>query len=303
MSKKDSLNPKDLLEGLYGILKNNGERLDEKAKSISQQHLFGAIKSAQEGSKPISKKIGKLAKDISKTDVRDFAKTKHKGLPEKKIKKEDTIEDESLKMFDRHTVGKRAGAGQGDNPWNHLHKKGRGFKGRTRTRVKEEGDMEECGTLSDSLKAFNLEEAILDMYEIMIQEGKIQPDRLYKSLLETDIHANPNKMEKDHVSSFKGAVSMPGISQNKSNGNAYTQYRFGIALAGAPEYPTQAAGAFAGDPLLSTYTDEELEMVNSAAQMVGAGPIKKLGNNRSTELDNTNTQSAISPAKKNKYGI
>ena len=302
MSKKDSLNPKDLLEGLYGILKNNGERLDEKAVSKSQQKFMGMVHAAQKGEKAASPQVAKVAKSMGKKDAKDFAKTKHKGLPEK-IKKEDTIEDESLKMFDRHSVGKRSGPGQVDNPWNHLHKKGRGFKGRTRTRVKEEGDMEECGTLSDSLKAFNLEEAILDMYEIMIQEGKIQPDRLYKSLLETDIHANPNKMEKDHVSSFKGAVSMPGISQNKSNGNAYTQYRFGIALAGAPEYPTQAAGAFAGDPLLSTYTDEELEMVNSAAQMVGAGPIKKLGNNRSTELDNTNTQSAISPAKKNRYGI
>jgi len=127
--------------------------------------------------------------------------------------------------------------------------------------------------------------------------------KIYEIITESDTPADAKKMPNDQVSAFKGAISMPGISQNKSNGSSYLQYRFGLALAGAPEYPTQAAGAFAGDPLLSTYTDEELEMVNSAAKMVGAGPIKKLGNNRSTELDNTNTTSVVAKPKKNKYGV
>lgn len=314
MSKKESLNPKVLLEGLHSILKNNGNTLDEKSVSKNQQQFMGMVHAAQKGKKAASPAVAKVAKSMKKKDVTDFAKTKHKGLPTK-VKKEDTIEDEGLSMFSRHNVGKRAGAGQADNPWNHLHKKGRGFKGRTRKRVREE-----CGgvgivdkqnstpdvgskTLQKNLAAFSLEEAMLDMYQTMIREGKVKPDFLYKQLMETDIHANPSEIPTDQVKAFKGAISMPGISQNKSNGSSYTQYRFGIALAGAPEFPTKAAGAFAGDPLLATYTDEELEMVNCAAKMVGAGPVKKLGNNRSTELDNTNTQSVIGQAKKNKYGI
>jgi len=64
-------------------------------------------------------------------------------------------------------------------------------------------------------------------------------------------------------------------------------------MAGAPDYPTKAAGAFAGDPLLSTYTDVELEIINAAAKMVGAGPVKRVTDNRSTELDNTNTRSPV----------
>lgn len=314
MNKKESLNPSILLEGLCSILKNNGERLDEKAVSKSQQKFMGMVHAAQKGEKAASPEVAKVAKSMGKKDAKDFAKTKHKGLPEK-IKKEDMVADEELSMFSRHSVGKRAGAGQGENPWNHLHKKGRGFKGRTRKGVREEcggvGIVNKQnstvdvgpGTLAKNLKAFNLEEALLDMYDTMIREGKVKPDTLYKTLMETDIHANPNEMPADQVKAFKGALSMPGISQNKSNGSSYTQYRFGIALAGAPEFPTQAAGAFAGDPLLATYTDEELEMVNAAAKMVGAGPVKKVGNNRSTELDNTNTQSTIGQAKKNKYGV
>ena len=63
------------------------------------------------------------------------------------------------------------------------------------------------------------------------------------------------------------------------------QWRFGIAMAGAPDYPTEPAGAFAGDPLLATYTDADLAIINAAAKMVGAGEVNKLTDNRSTEAD------------------
>lgn len=118
-----------------------------------------------------------------------------------------------------------------------------------------------------------------------------------------DKHADLKNIPQDQVAAIKGAITMPSISQNKSNGSSYLQYRFGIALAGAPEFPTQAAGAFAGDPLLASYTDEELEIVNAAAQSVGAGPIRRLSSNRSEELSNTNKVSPVAPKKKNQYGV
>ena len=46
-------------------------------------------------------------------------------------------------------------------------------------------------------------------------------------------------------------------------------------------------------PILSAYTDQELEMINAAAKMVGAGPVKRMTNNRSEELSNTNKASAV----------
>lgn len=98
----------------------------------------------------------------------------------------------------------------------------------------------------------------------------------------------------DHSKAIKGAMSIPGISLNKSNGSSYLAYRFGLAMAGAPDYPTKAAGAMSGDPLLTSYTDAELEIINAAAKMVGAGQVKRLNSNRSEELDNTNTVSPIS---------
>jgi hypothetical protein len=117
--------------------------------------------------------------------------------------------------------------------------------------------------------------------------------RAYEFIAESDTPAQPHDMPEDQIAAIKGAVSMPDISMNKSNGSAYLQYRFGLALAGAPDYPTKAVGAMAGDPLLSTYTDAELEMINAAAKMVGAGRVLKMSDNRSRELNNVNKTSPV----------
>jgi hypothetical protein len=44
---------------------------------------------------------------------------------------------------------------------------------------------------------------------------------------------------------------------------------------------------------MSTYTDEELDMINAAAKMVGSKGMEKLSNNRSTEIANTNVKSPL----------
>ncbi len=110
-----------------------------------------------------------------------------------------------------------------------------------------------------------------------------------------DVPASAKKLPKSQVSAIKGAISMPDISQTKQGGSPYAQWRFGIAMAGAPDYPTEPAGAFAGDPLLATYTDEELKIINSAAKMIGAGEVKKLTDNRSTEHPKVNKASPVKP--------
>ena len=108
-----------------------------------------------------------------------------------------------------------------------------------------------------------------------------------------DVSANADKMPKSHKSAIKGAISMPDISQTKQGGSPYTQWRFGIAMAGAPDFPTPPAGAFAGDPLLATYTDEDLRIINAAAKSVGAGEVKKLTDNRSTEAEHVHKVSPV----------
>lgn len=108
-----------------------------------------------------------------------------------------------------------------------------------------------------------------------------------------DVPANAQKMPKSQRSAMKGVISLPDISQNKQGGSPYTQWRFGIAMAGAPDYDTDPAGAFAGDPIIATYSDADLDIANAAAQMVGAGEVKKVTDNRSTEASWTNKTSPL----------
>ena len=57
------------------------------AKSKQQQKFFGVVRSMQKGDTPKKGEAGEVADDMKKTDVKDMASTKHKGLP-RKVKKE-----------------------------------------------------------------------------------------------------------------------------------------------------------------------------------------------------------------------
>ena len=59
------------------------------AVSKAQQRFFGMVRSAQKGEMETpSSEVAKAAASMSKSDVKKFAKTKHKGLPNKKEVKE-----------------------------------------------------------------------------------------------------------------------------------------------------------------------------------------------------------------------
>ena len=70
------------------------EPIAEKAVSKKQQKFMGMVHAAQKGEKPASKEVSKVAKSMGKKDAKDFAATKHKGLPEKvKSKKEESVDE------------------------------------------------------------------------------------------------------------------------------------------------------------------------------------------------------------------
>ena len=64
--------------------------LQEKAVSKQQQKFFGLVRAIQKGDASGSPEAEKAAQDMSKKDVKDFASTKHKGLP-KKVQSESTL--------------------------------------------------------------------------------------------------------------------------------------------------------------------------------------------------------------------
>jgi hypothetical protein len=63
------------------------------AVSKAQQRFMGMVHAAQKGEEPASPEVAKVAADMKKSDAKDFASTKHKGLPTHK----ETITKERLK--------------------------------------------------------------------------------------------------------------------------------------------------------------------------------------------------------------
>ena len=60
------------------------------ALSKKQQRFFGIVRAIQKGEQaPTTPEPAKAAADMKKTDVKKFASTKHKGLPEKKVTTEE----------------------------------------------------------------------------------------------------------------------------------------------------------------------------------------------------------------------
>jgi hypothetical protein len=81
---------KELTSMVKHYMNQGGEQeLEEKAVSKAQQKFMGMAHAMQKGEKiaGASKELKKVAKTMKKGDVEDFAKTKHKGLPEKTAKK------------------------------------------------------------------------------------------------------------------------------------------------------------------------------------------------------------------------
>lgn len=64
--------------------KEEVEHIDEKAVSQQQQKFMGMVYAAKKGMEPASPEVAKAAAGMTKKQAKDYAATKHKGLPEKK---------------------------------------------------------------------------------------------------------------------------------------------------------------------------------------------------------------------------
>lgn len=83
------------------------EEITEKSVSKQQQKIMGLALSVKKGDTPkkdVSNKVKKMAKEMSKKDLEDFASTKHKGLPNKIEEDEDlkNLEESIMKIVQNH---------------------------------------------------------------------------------------------------------------------------------------------------------------------------------------------------------
>lgn len=150
----------------------------------------------------------------------------------------------------------------------------------------------------------------MPVFDVVAHYLNMYPEKTSKKAVAEATNGIGNKMkggtkplDREFKASMKNLSTLP--DQNSSHGSAYLNYRMGIALAGAPEYPTKMAGDtwLGGDPLLSTYTEEEMEMVKAATLQVGGGKIENWSGKRSQELPEVNKTSTVAKPKRNKYGV
>jgi hypothetical protein len=75
------------------------------AQSKAQQRFMGMVHAAQKGETPSSPEVAKVAKDMDKSDAKDFASTSHKGLPSR-VKKEilNRLKNEYGLMLPQHHI-------------------------------------------------------------------------------------------------------------------------------------------------------------------------------------------------------
>jgi len=77
------------------------EVLDEKALSKAQQRFMGMVYAAKKGETPASPEVAQAAAGMTKKSARDFAKTKHRGLPEVKEAMDQKIQDQPTPADDK----------------------------------------------------------------------------------------------------------------------------------------------------------------------------------------------------------
>ena len=97
------------------------------AVSRAQQKFFGIVRAIQKGEmSPTTPETAKAAADMKKSDVKKFASTKHKGLPDKKEVKEESNPRIPRKKGQPANSKKHSDLYTDENPKGTIH--GLGFK-------------------------------------------------------------------------------------------------------------------------------------------------------------------------------
>lgn len=97
--------------------------------------------------------------------------------------------------------------------------------------------------------------------------------------------------------------SAPHAKQYQGIDQYYGMYRFGVAMAKAPESDTPKEGPAKDVPAVWMYSKGEEDIVNRAAKNQGIKGTTLVNKGPSEELKTTYKQSPVAKPKPNKYGV
>ena len=108
------------------------------------------------------------------------------------------------------------------------------------------------------------------------------------------------KLRKGVRDASPGMAAWPALNNNN---NPYHAYRFGMALASAPDNKVPKEGPVGGDFITMSYTDGDEQILNSAAKQFGISSKSMGSSKKSAELPDVHKSSPVATKKRNRYGI
>lgn len=107
--------------------------------------------------------------------------------------------------------------------------------------------------------------------------------RIWDLLTESD-----TAWREDSKAALPNAQRWPGLD----NSSPYPAYRFGVALAGAPNYKTNKKGPVGQNLMTLGYTDADREILRIAGEMMGEKG-EDIGGDESKEMPDVNSASPV----------
>jgi len=103
--------------------------------------------------------------------------------------------------------------------------------------------------------------------------------------------------------SAEAAIPDAQFYPSLDNSSPYASYRYGIALAGSPDYPMDKEGPTQSKMVTLAYTDADAEIINKANKTMGVKG-KVISGKKSQESSTVDTKSGpVANIKRNKYGV
>jgi hypothetical protein len=103
--------------------------------------------------------------------------------------------------------------------------------------------------------------------------------------------------------SAEAAIPDAHFYPSLDNSSPYHSYRYGVALAGSPDYPMDKDGPTQSKMVTLAYTDADAEIINAANKTMGVKG-KALTSKHSQESSTVDANnSPVATIKRNKYGV
>lgn len=245
------------------------EVVSEKAVSKAQQKFMGMVHATQKGEKAPSKEVAKAAKGMSKKAAKDYASTKHKGLPEKVKKTDESAKPDFLdvdKDGNKKETFKKAIADKKKNP----------FKKTSESAKPDFLDLDKDGNKKETMK-----KASQDKKKKPVKESKSELiHKAYQQFIAEGIanyiaedeegKAKSITAAADMVNDFTSWMQRVGNYQTKSMIELADNIRANFGMQEAETFKQTVGQALEG--ALNSLTAAREEINNAVAVLAGEAP-------------------------------